>query len=78
MKLYIKYMVSLRCKILLKEALTKLGYHIISIYLGEAEVIANTSLEDIEQLKCVLLTIGLEIINDKKVIVIETIRNVII
>ena len=78
MKLYIKNMVSLRCKILLKEELIKLGYHIISIDLGEAEVLGNISLEDMEHLKFTLLTCGLEITNNKKIILIEKIKNIII
>ncbi len=78
MKLYIKHMVSLRCKILLKEELTKLGYQVISIDLGEAEVLGNISLEDREHLKFALLTCGLEIIDDKKVILVEKIKNIII
>ena len=78
MRLHIKYMVSLRCKILLKEELIKLGYHVISIDLGVAEVLGNISLEDREQLKSTLLTSGLEIIDDKKTILAEKISNVII
>ena len=44
MILYIKYMVSLRCKILVKEELTKLGLHYVIVDLGSVEI-----LEDITQ-----------------------------
>mgnify|MGYP006211272381 CR=1 FL=1 len=35
MKLYIKYMVSLRCKMMVKEELKKLGLHFVTVDLGE-------------------------------------------
>ena len=78
MKLYIKYMISLRCKIMLKEELVKLGYHVISVDLGEVTILENISFENLEYLKLALLTSGLEIIDDKKTILIEKIRTVII
>jgi len=34
MKFYIKYMVSLRCKLMVKHELEKLGLHYISVELG--------------------------------------------
>lgn len=39
MKLYIKYMVSLRCKALVKEELTKLGLHYVIVDLGVIEIL---------------------------------------
>ena len=38
MKLYIKYMVSIRCKMMVKSELEKLGFHSAVIELGEADV----------------------------------------
>lgn len=38
MKLYIKYMVSLRCKMLVKSELEKLGLTCISVDLGMVEI----------------------------------------
>ena len=38
MKLYIKYMVSNRCKMMVKSELEKLGLHYGAVELGEAEV----------------------------------------
>ena len=38
MKLYVKYMVSLRCKIFVKDELEKLGLTCISVDLGEVDV----------------------------------------
>ncbi len=43
MKLYIKYMVSLRCKMLVKEELKKLGLRYINVELGSAEIMEDYS-----------------------------------
>jgi hypothetical protein len=37
MKLYVKYMVSLRCKLMVKQELQKLGLHYTNIELGLVE-----------------------------------------
>jgi CheY-like chemotaxis protein len=41
MKLYIKYMVSMRCKMLVKEELTRLGLHYANIDLGTVDIMEN-------------------------------------
>lgn len=78
MKLYVKYMVSLRCKLLVKQELENLGLKYATIDLGMIEV-----LEDIDEqtkllLKKNLASSGLELIDDKKKILIDKIKNVII
>lgn len=78
MKLYIKNMVCLRCKLVVKEELAKLGYHFVSVELGEAEVIENVSVEQHELIRVALLKSGLELMDDKKSILIQKIKNVII
>jgi len=78
MKLYIKYMVSTRCKMLVKEELTKMGLHFVNVELGTVEVMETLSPEVREQLKSELLKSGLELMEDKKAILIEKIQNVII
>ncbi|SHN00203.1 AraC-type DNA-binding protein [Flavobacterium xinjiangense] len=78
MKLYIKYMVSNRCKMAVKEELKKLGLHFIVVDLGEVEIMENISMSQREQLKKVLLDSGLELMDDKKSMLIEKIKNVII
>ncbi|WP_081165288.1 helix-turn-helix domain-containing protein [Niastella populi] len=78
MKLYIKNMVCLRCVMVVKEELNKLGYHYISVVLGEAEVIEDISAGQHEQLRTALLKSGLELMDDKKSILIQKIKNVII
>jgi AraC-like DNA-binding protein len=78
MKLYIKYMVSLRCKILVKEEMKKLGLHESNLELGTVEVLEDLTLEQHDLLKKNLLKSGLELLDDKKSILIERIKNVIV
>ena len=78
MKLYIKYMVSIRCKMLVKEELSKLGLHYSTVDLGTVEMTENISQQQREQLKTNLLKSGLELMDDKKAILIEKIQNVIV
>ncbi|SKC63011.1 helix-turn-helix domain-containing protein [Ohtaekwangia koreensis] len=77
MKLYIKYMVSLRCKLLVKEELTKLGINPVFVDLGMVEVPGQISQQDHDTLRDNLLRSGLELLDDKKSILIERIKNVI-
>lgn len=70
-------MVSLRCKMMVKEELKKLGLHFIVVDLGEIEIMEDINNEQREQLKLALLDSGLELMDDKKAILIERIKNVI-
>jgi AraC-like DNA-binding protein len=78
MKLYIKYMVSLRCKMMVKEELKKLGINYVVVDLGLVEVLEDITEKQREQLSKNLLKSGLELLEDKKSILIEKIKNVII
>lgn len=78
MKLYIKYMVSLRCKMVVKEELKNLGLHYVIVDLGVAEILEEITQMQIDQLKVNLLKSGLELMDDKKSILIEKIKNVVI
>ncbi len=78
MKLYIKYMVSLRCKMLVKDELIKLGLHYVSVDLGMVEIMEEMNDEQHGLLKQNLLKSGLELLDDKKSILIDKIKNVII
>ena len=71
-------MVSARCKMAVKEELKKLGLHFIVVELGEVEIMENISLAQREQLKTGLLNAGLELMDDKRSVLIERIKNVII
>ena len=70
-------MVSLRCKMMVEEELKKLGLQYIAIDLGMVEIMEDLSVSQHEQLKINLLKSGLELLDDKKSILIEKIKNVI-
>ena len=71
-------MVSNRCKMVVKEELKKLGLHFIVVDLGEVEIMEDLSSEQKEQVKIALLESGLELMDDKKAILIERIKTTII
>lgn len=77
MKLYIKYMVSMRCKMLVKEELKNLGLHFTTVELGVVEIMEDITNEKREKLKVALLESGLELMDDKKAMLIEKIKIVI-
>ncbi|HNP08004.1 MAG TPA: AraC family transcriptional regulator [Cyclobacteriaceae bacterium] len=78
MKLYIKYMVSLRCKMIVDDELKKLGLSHRVVELGMVEVLDEFKPGQQELLKKNLLRSGLELLDDKKSILIEKVKNVII
>ena len=61
-----------------KDELNKLGLHFIFIDLGEIEIMEELRLAQRDQLKKDLLKYGLELIDDRKGILIEKIKNTII
>lgn len=71
-------MVSIRCKMIVKAELEKLGLKYITVDLGEVDIKDSMSPEQRDELKIALLKSGLELMDDKKAILIEKIRNVII
>ncbi len=70
-------MVSLRCKMMVEEELKKIGLKYVVVDLGMAEVLEGITKELREKLKNNLLKSGLELLDDKKSILIEKIKNVI-
>jgi len=71
-------MVSTRCKLAVKEALKQLQLHFILVDLGEVEIMEDLSLSQREHLKMVLLDSGLELMDDKRAVLIEKIKNTIV
>lgn len=71
-------MVSNRCKMVVKEELRKLGLHFIVVDLGEVEIMENITMSQREILKSNLIHSGLELMDDKRSMLIEKIKNVII
>ncbi|HEV8284832.1 MAG TPA: AraC family transcriptional regulator [Chitinophagaceae bacterium] len=78
MKLYIKYMVSIRCKMIVKSELEKLRLNYKTVELGEAEIMENVSEQQLAALDIALKKSGLELMDDRKSILIEKIKNVIV
>ncbi len=78
MKLYIKFMVSLRCKMMVRAELENLGLKIVTLELGMVEILEDITDEQKCLLKSNLFKSGLELLDDKKSILIEKIKNVII
>ncbi|MBK6546807.1 MAG: helix-turn-helix transcriptional regulator [Saprospiraceae bacterium] len=70
-------MVSLRCKLMVKDELKKLGLHFVNVDLGTVEILEEISIVQRDLLKQNLLKSGLELMDDKKSILIEKIKNVI-
>ncbi len=71
-------MVSNRCKMVVKEELSKLRLHYIIVDLGEVDIMENITSDQRQQLSVALKTSGLELMDDKKSVLIERIKNVII
>jgi AraC-like DNA-binding protein len=70
-------MVSQRCRIKVEEELNNLGIDYLSIDLGEVELTKNFTPEQYSRLKENLANSGLELIEDKKTILVERIKNII-
>lgn len=71
-------MVSTRCKMAVKEVLKNLGLHFIVVDLGEVDIMEDITPPQREKLKVALHASGLELMDDKKSVLIEKIKNVII
>ena len=71
-------MVSLRCKMVVKETLKELGLHFIVVDLGEIEIMEDIDSQQRAELKMTLFESGLELLDDKKAILIEKVNNVVI
>jgi len=66
MHIYVKNMVSDRCKMIVKSELTKLGLDYSAVNLGEAEISGGLSKEQRDLLDVALRKSGLELMDDKK------------
>ncbi|HSN50255.1 MAG TPA: AraC family transcriptional regulator, partial [Bacteroidales bacterium] len=71
-------MVSNRCKMVVKEVFKKLGLHFIMVDLGEAEIMESLSTEERGLLAIELENAGFELMDDKRALLIEKIKKVII
>lgn len=71
-------MVCLRCKMVVKQELRRLGLHYVVVNLGEVEVMEEITSSQKEDFKSAIATFGLELMDDKKSILIEKIKNVVV
>jgi AraC-like DNA-binding protein len=71
-------MLSNHCKLAVKEELRKLDLHFVFVDLGEVEVMETLSSPQIEVLRGGLLAAGFELMDDKRAVLIEKIKNIII
>lgn len=71
-------MLSNTSKMLVKEELKKLGLHFIVVDLGEVDIMEDVTEGQLNQLKIDLSQLGLELIDDKRIVLIEKIKNTII
>lgn len=78
MTLYIKYMVSLRCKMIVRDELRNLGLHETSIELGVVEITEDLTPDLRSKLNSNLAKSGLQLLDDKKSVLINKIKTVII
>jgi len=78
MVLVIKNMVSKRCKRLVKAELEAFGLHCIKVELGFVEVVESILPKRLNMLKNALLDLDFELIEDKKQILVERIKALVI
>ena len=78
MKLLIKNMVSIRCKMIVKSELEKMCLQYTTVELGEVEIKEELSKKKFNQLKTALQTFGLELMEDRKSMLIEKVKNIIV
>ncbi len=71
-------MVCIRCKMVVKQQLKKLSLNYTRVELGEIEIIETISAVQLAEFKTLLLKYGLELLDDKKSILIEKIKKVIV
>jgi AraC-like DNA-binding protein len=71
-------MVSNRCKLTVKAILSKIGLHFIIVDLGVVDIMEEITNEQREQIRLALQASGLELMDDKKSVLIEKIKHVII
>lgn len=71
-------MVCSRCKMVVKAEIEKAGLEPVAVELGEVELKREPTKQQLQQLNTSLKALGFEIIDDKKIQIIEKIKNAII
>ncbi len=78
MRIHIKNMVSNRCKLIVKSDLAKFGFHSCEVELGNVDILENITPQQLEHLDTALRESGLEILHEKKDVLIQGIKTVIV
>jgi AraC-like DNA-binding protein len=78
MKVFIKHMVCLRCQLFVRDELDRLGIPHGEVKLGEVTLDEPVNPTLVKLLKAALLKSGLEIIDDKKSLLVEKIKTAVI
>lgn len=78
MKLYIKYILSVQSKKEMKDQLDELGLHYGELERGELEITEDVNHDQLKQLKTGLINLGMELMDDKKALLVQNIKKVII
>lgn len=71
-------MVSLRCKMIVKQELEKMDLHYLSVELGTVEIKEDITISQKEQFQKSLKPYGLELLDNRRNIIIEKVKAVII
>jgi AraC-like DNA-binding protein len=71
-------MVCIRCQMVVKDELKKLGIQYVDVKIGEADIIEDISPEQVKQLEIALKKSGLLLMDDKKSILVEKIKSAVI
>jgi AraC-like DNA-binding protein len=71
-------MVSTSCKMAVKEVLKKQGLHYIIVDMGVVDIMENITPEQHELIRIALIHYGLELMEDKRAVLIEKIKNAIV
>ena len=78
LKIYIKNMVCIRCQMVVKSELEKLGLRFIDVKIGEANIVEDIPAEKLKHLDIALRKSGLQLMDSKKSILVEKIKSAII
>ncbi|MBN2165133.1 MAG: helix-turn-helix transcriptional regulator [Marinilabiliaceae bacterium] len=71
-------MVCIRCQMVVKSELEKLGLLYVDVKIGEADIIGEVNPEQLKKLDIALRKSGLQLMDDRKSILVEKIKNAII
>lgn len=75
MRIHIKYMVSLRCKMMVQQEIDRLGISQAVVNLGTVDTVEPMDSVQLTTFTARLKKMGLEVLDDKKSILIEKIKN---